>query len=142
MSAIQLSASPGSDERAPLAAKRGEIWTMMRIGGFDEALVRSLIFVLDCDADFDEPALGALRRLQQRRPDLDAARLARTVHEQAAVLRLDRTIAVESLPALLPDDGDSAARLLETIGSLLGTVARESAVAQRFQHLARVVSFG
>ena len=73
---------------------------------------------------------------------LGSARLARTVHEQAAVLRLDRTIAVESLPALLPDDGDSAARLLETIGSLLGTVARESAVAQRFQHLARVVSFG
>ncbi|HRO59410.1 MAG TPA: hypothetical protein PK177_09635 [Burkholderiaceae bacterium] len=141
LAALQFPASRRPDEHATLAAARGEIWTMMRIGGFDEALVRSLIFVLDFEADCDEQALRALRRLQGRRPDLDAARLSRMVHEQAAVLRLDRTIAIESLPALLPDDDDGAERLLESIGSLLRGAARDRDVAQRFQQLARIVSF-
>ena len=141
LAALQFPVSRRPDEHATLAAARGEVWTMMRIGGFDEALVRSLIFVLDFEAERDGPALRSLRRLQGRRPDLDAARLSRMVHEQAAVLRLDRTIAVESLPALLPDDEVSAARLLESIRSLLGEAAGDRGVAQRFQHLARIVSF-
>ena len=141
MAGMQVSVPARSDEHATLAASRGELWTMMRIGGFDEALVRSLVYVLDCETQCDEQAMRVLRRLPGCRPGLDASRLARMVHEQAAVLRLDRAIAVESLPALLPDDKDGAAQLLESIASVLGADARDRVVSQRFGQVARVVSF-
>ena len=137
---MEVSAPGRADEHATLAAARAETWTMMRIGGFDEALVRSLVFVLDCDQRLDAQAQRVLRRLPERWSRFDTARLARIVHDQAAVLRLDRDIAIESLPALLPDDDTGELRLLESVASVLGTAALEPCVARRFEKLARIVS--
>ena len=137
----QVSAARRVDEEATPAAARARTWTMMRIGAFDEALVRSLVFVLDCERGLDAQARRVLRRLPERLPRFDAARLARIVDDQAAVLRLDREIAIESLPALLPDDEAGALRLLETVASTLGPAALEPSVARRFEELSRIVSF-
>lgn len=113
--------SARDDEQIELSAARAEIWTMMRIGGFDEALVRAALFVLGGERGFfDEHGLGDrhagfLYELAGRLGDPDHEVFDKLVSDQGAVLCLDSEVAIESLPALLPDDQASGRRFMQAL---------------------------
>ena len=152
---VPVAGSSRDDEQIELSAARAEIWTMMRIGGVDEARVRATLFVLGADREFsnDHGPDGrhdrSLRELAGRLGDPDRELFAKLVDDQGAVLCLDTEVAIESLPALLPDDQASGQRFMQALravvdgadGAFDDASTAETGVSQRFAQIRRIVSF-
>lgn len=126
-------------DEAAFAAARTEALAKMRVGGVEEATVRALLFVLEGERRFDERVAAAFRELTERRAHLALEDLKRIVLDQAALLHIDEERAIESLPTLVPAEGDRA-ELLQFVTELVGVVgAPDTATKNCLERLTRVL---
>lgn len=85
-----------AEERVAQAAKAGA-------GGFDEALVRAVLFVAEADKSIEERSALALSWVRQKLMHLPLPAFKVMVRDQFFVLQLDGDGAVEALAALVPE---------------------------------------
>ncbi len=131
----------GPADDAAFANARAEARTGMRSGGLEEAIVRSLIYVLEGEQRFDERVAAAFRELHLRRTHLSRQQLKQIVRVQATVLLLDPQDAVESLASLVPAEGEDRSKLLELVTQVVGvTGALPIKAKERLDRIADVLS--
>jgi hypothetical protein len=119
---------------------KGQAEARLHSGGFDEALVRAVLYVTSDDLVFDQQSALALNVVRQRLMHLSLAAFKTLVRQQAAVLNLEREHAVQALPAMVPAK-DKATALLdraEAIVSAAGDVTTEQ--RGRLVRLAQVLA--
>jgi Protein of unknown function (DUF3141) len=75
---------------------------MLRIGGFDEALTRAVLYVLAADRVLDQRCALALNGARQQLMHLSLAKFKVMVRDQFFVLQLEPERAIEVLPSLVP----------------------------------------
>ncbi|TDT96804.1 uncharacterized protein DUF3141 [Azorhizobium sp. AG788] len=94
-------------KRAFLTQKMAEFRDRVDEGGFNEALVRSVLFVIAADRQLDERCATALKETCLRLTQLSISDFKSLVRRQFYILLLERMAAVEAIATLVPD---SAAR--------------------------------
>jgi hypothetical protein len=85
-------------------AERSAQAAMLNAGGFDEALVRAVLYVSEADDAIDERSALALNAVRQKLMHLSLAAFKTLVRNQFFVLQLDGDGAVEALAGLVPED--------------------------------------
>lgn len=132
-----------SQLHAELLAKRiAELREGFTSGGLLEAGVRALVYVGMARGGVDERGFEAIRRLRrdgERSAQLSLERFKALVREQFFMLLIDRSAALQAIPALLPDDIEqrqSVLTLLEEILSARGPLAGEA--AERMEEVRRL----
>ena len=109
-------------------------------GGFDEAVVRAVLYVIAAERRLDERcalALGVARR-QLMQLSLDAFKAL--VREQFFVLLLERERAVEALASLVPE-ADQRQQLLKQVDTIIRAGDPPTAAERdRLARLAQVLS--
>jgi len=123
-----LGIDPGANARsipdlAPEArqAQRAEMdrcASLVRSGGFDEALTRSVLYVTADDRVFDQRCGLALNMARERLMHLSLAAFKTMVRDQFYVLRSKPDDAVAAMPAMVPDATGRAA-LLEHVTAIV-----------------------
>jgi hypothetical protein len=130
--------SPDHDRFVALATER--LRAAMSEGGVHEAVLRALLWVRLPTANADERSFAIIRRIRAAvgREALPLAAFKRVIRQQFFMLLIDEARAIETLPALLPDDGAIRAEMLavlrsvvEAAGELPEEVARRMAVVER-----------
>ena len=115
-----------------------ELKAKMTQGSLREGLVRALIWVAIPRAAFDERGFEAIRRLRAAHAEVvSLAEFKATVRDEFFMLLVDEKAAIDSLPALLPQDGDicrKAFGLLREILSLSDAITSE--IADRLRQAA------
>lgn len=130
-----------SAEEAAFAASLSQAQSKVRKGGIEEATVRALLFVLEGERRFDERVAAAFRELHLRHSHLTREELKQIVRDQAAVLQLDPQRAIDSLAALVPDETDDRARLLELVKEVVSVAGAVNAPATaRLDRIARALA--
>jgi len=136
----RLPAITTADEAA-FAASLSQAQSKVRKGGIEEATVRALLYVLEGERRFDERVAVAFRELHLRRSHLTREELKQIVRDQAAVLQLDPQRAIDSLAALVPDETDDRARLLELVKEVVSVTGAANAPATaRLDRIARALA--
>ena len=115
---------------AMLDAKVGE-------GGFNEALMRSVLFVLSAERTLDERSAAALNEVRQRLMGLSLEDFKTLVRQQYYILLLNKhhSKALDALTVLLPDTGQRQ-DLLQAVGAIVGANGGLSSLES--QHLAKL----
>ena len=108
---------------------------MLRSGGFNEALVRAVLYVVSDDLVFDHQSALSLNVLRRQLPHVSLGAFKTMVRQQAFVLHLDRETALLALPAMVPEN-DKRAALLKQLGTIVA--ARGGATAEEGGLLARL----
>ncbi len=127
-------------DKAAVAAARDEALAKMRVGGIEEAIVRALLFVLQAERRFDERVAAAFRNHAERRALPALEDLKRIVLDQAALLRIDKEQAIESLPILVPTIGNRR-ELLQFVTELVDVVGPpDTATRNCLERLAQVLN--
>jgi hypothetical protein len=101
----------------------------VRSGGFDEALVRAVLYVMSDDRVFDQRSALAMNVTRQQLMQLSLAAFKTMVRQQAFVLHLDREDAVLALASMVPGK-DKRTALLKQVGAIVsgsGAVTAEEA---------------
>lgn len=112
------------EEHAAFEKTRADALSKMEIGGIEEAIIRSLLFILEGDRKFDERIAAAMRKLSESRPNLGLLDIKDMVLEQAYLLRISKGRAIDYLPALVPDMQERrellkfVTDLIEVVGTL------------------------
>ena len=89
-----------------LAARRAQTTAyeaMLKTGGFDEALTRSVLYVRAADRALDQRCALALNVARQQLMHLSLAEFKTLVRDQFFVLQLEPERAIEVLPPLVPE---------------------------------------
>lgn len=114
----------------------------MRRGGFIEAGLRTLLYVLR-GAGADERQFNALEALRNSAPEterLPLSQLKEIMRRQAALLRSDEEKAISTISTLLPDDPEARRRGLMTIYDVISVAGElESDEAMRFENMKRLL---
>jgi len=92
-----------------------ELKSNMSNGGIREASIRSLIYIGMADSGVDERNFEVLRQLRIEHNDMTLEELKRLVREQYFTLLLERDMALETIPGMLPADADERASALDVI---------------------------
>ena len=112
----------------------------LEVGGFDEALTRSVLYVLAGDRSVDQRCALALNVARKQLMHLSLAAFKRLVRDQFSILQLGPHQAVEALPPLLPGAEDQKA-LLDAVRRIIGAGAAPTAAARdRLSRLAQVLA--
>jgi hypothetical protein len=96
----QTVARPPPPAPSPARAASG---AKLRAGGFDEALIRAVLFLISDNLAFDHRSAQALHATRQLLPHLPLAAFKTMVRQQASLLHLDREAALLALPLLVPE---------------------------------------
>jgi pimeloyl-ACP methyl ester carboxylesterase len=143
----QFAGSPSPEEAPPPPESSDQNedrrWhAMMEEGGFEEAVVRSLIAVLYADGRVSSKGHETINRIfakSQRMKEVDTKKMRQMVHEQARIIETDAEQAVNTLPYLLPGKKDRVKTLtiLEEVIQGIGQplTAREKAVLGQIKGL-------
>ncbi|WP_233256243.1 DUF3141 domain-containing protein [Falsiroseomonas bella] len=93
----------------------------MAEGGLNEAVLRALMWVRLPTASADERSFAIIRRIRAAlgRERLPLAEFKRTIRQQFFMLLIDEARAIETLPALLPDDPAVRAKALAVLRSVV-----------------------
>ncbi|MDR3534285.1 MAG: DUF3141 domain-containing protein [Rhodopila sp.] len=123
------------------AETRAELEADMERGGFLEASLRALIYVLR-GGGADERQFNALEALRNSAPEserVSLSRLKEILRRQAAILRLDESEAVASISKILPDDPSRRARALTSIREVISASGEpDPGEEKRFQYISRL----
>ena len=123
----------------PVGAERAvEVEMDMERGGFMEAGVRALLYVLKGEG-VDERQFNMLEGLRNSAPEAERvplSRLRETLLRQAAVLRADDTRAVAAIPTMLSPDPGQREKAMQAILDVISASGRlgDDAV-QRLEHV-------
>ncbi len=126
------------DERKQRAQ---EILAKRTVGGFNEALVRAVLFVVASDRAIDDRSAEALNEARQRLMGLSIADFKLVVREQFFIILLDqhKEKAIEALVDLVPA-ADQRQALLDEVVTIVGAHGGLSpAESHRIAKLARVL---
>ncbi len=104
-------------------------------GGFDEALIRAVLYVMAADRTLDQRCALALNHARQHLMHLSLGEFKILVREQFFVLPLERERAVNAI-AYLAQEADSRAELLKQTRSIIDAGDPPSAAAR--ERLARL----
>ncbi len=121
---------------------RADLEADMRRGGFLEAGLRALLYVLSSEGP-DERQFNALEHLRQHAPEkerLTLSQLRDILRRQAALLRADEKKALSTLSKLLPDDPDMREKTLAAIEDVImarGELGPDEAM--RFENIRRLL---
>jgi hypothetical protein len=93
----------------------------MATGDVHAAVLRALIWVRLPAANADERSFTIIRRIRAAmgRGALSLAEFKRTIRQQFFMLLIDESRAIETLPALLPDDPAMRAKALEVLRAVV-----------------------
>ena len=122
---------PGEHDLAD-AEIRADLETGMERGGFLEAGLRALIYVMQ-GGGADERQFNALEVIRDTAPEnerVSFSKLKSILRQQAALLRADEARAMAAIPAMLPQDPGRRQKVIDTItevASAKGTLDSESA---------------
>ncbi|MBR0653033.1 DUF3141 domain-containing protein [Roseomonas terrae] len=128
------------DHRAFVALQSERLAASMGEGGLREALVRALLWIRMPTAQVDERSFVVIRHIRARlgRASLPLPAFKRVIRRQFFMLLLDEARAIETLPALLPDDHRQRAEgfavlrsVLDATGEMSAAVAERAAVVER-----------
>ncbi|HBK06295.1 MAG TPA: hypothetical protein DDZ81_10575 [Acetobacteraceae bacterium] len=123
------------------AETRAELEADMARGGFLEASIRALLYVLR-GGGADERQFNALEALRNSAPENERVPLSRLkdiLRRQATLLRLDEREAVASIPKILPADPSRRARALTAIYEVISADGEpEPGEEKRFQDIRRL----
>ena len=113
---------------------------MLKTGGFDEALTRTVLYVLAANRMLDQRCALALNVARQSLMHLSLAEFKILVRNQFFVLQLEPERAIEVLPFLVPD-ADARKTLLEQVRTIASagdplTAAEDGRLARLSQLLA------
>jgi Protein of unknown function (DUF3141) len=124
-----------------LAARKSQTaayLAMLRSGGFDEALTRAVLYVLEADRVLDQRCALALNAARQQLMHLSLAAFKAMVRDQFFVLQLESERAIEVLPSLVPT-ADARTELLQQVRMIAGAGdALTAAEDDRLSRLSRV----
>lgn len=104
-------------------------------GGFDEALIRAVLYVMAADRTLDQRCALALNHARQHLMHLSLGEFKILVREQFFVLQLERERAVNAI-AYLAHEADSRAELLKQTRAIIGAGDPPSGAAR--ERLARL----
>jgi hypothetical protein len=123
------------------AETRSKLEADMRRGGFVEAGLRSLLYVLRGEGA-DERQFNALEALRKRAPEgerLPFSQLRDIMRRQATLLRSNEKRAISSISKLLPDDPEARRRTLTAICDVISAAGElDSTEATRFENIKRL----
>jgi hypothetical protein len=124
-----LGLNGGTEIRPPLGtphemlafrrAQRGTYEAMLKIGGFDEALTRAVLYVMAAERTIDQRCALALNDARQRLMHLSLAQFKVLVRDQFFVLQAAPDRAVEALASLVPE-ADARKNLLKRVNAIIG----------------------
>ncbi len=118
-----------------------EIAAKISLGGFNEALVRSVLYVISAERALDEHSAEALNVARQKLMGLSVEDFKQLVREQFFVILLDshHEKAIDALTELVPDN-EQRQKILDAVVDISRVKGELSpAEAQRVQKLAQVL---
>jgi hypothetical protein len=107
----------------------------LRTGGFDEALVRALLYVTSDDQMFDQQSALALNVVRKQLMHLSLAAFKTMVHQQAFLLCLEHENAVLAITSMVPET-DKRTALLSQAEAIVS--AGRDVTAEQGRRLARL----
>jgi hypothetical protein len=126
-------------KRAARKAERAAQAAMLQTGGFDEALVRAVLFVSEADHAIDERSALALNVVRQKLMHLPLAAFKALVRNQFFVLQLDGDRAITALASMVPEF-DARADLLDHVVAIASAGAPPTAATrERLAQLAEML---
>jgi hypothetical protein len=112
----------------------------LEVGGFDEALTRSVLYVFAGDRSVDQRCALALNDARQQLLHLSLTAFKILVRDQFFILQLGPEPAVDALPSLVPGAEDRKA-LLDAVRQISSAgAAPTTAAADRLSRLAQVLA--
>jgi hypothetical protein len=106
-------------------------------GGYDEALVRAVFFVIGADGPIDHRGAHALGNVRGRFLGLSIAAFKKLVQEQVAILALEPIRAVYALAGMVPQP-DARRKLLDQVEAIVTAGGpANAATSERLAHLAK-----
>ena len=123
------------------AETRSKLEADMRRGGFHDAGLRALLYVLR-GGGADERQFNALEALRKRAPEserLPLSQLKDIMRRQATLLRSNEKNAISTISKLLPDDPEARRRTLMAIYDVISAAGElDSDEATRFENIKRL----
>ena len=123
------------------AETRSKLEADMRRGGFLDAGLRTLLYVLRGEGA-DERQFNALEALRKRAPEserLPLSQLKDIMRRQATLLRSNEKKAISTISKLLPDDPEARRRTLMAIYDVISAAGElDSDEATRFENIKRL----
>jgi hypothetical protein len=119
---------------AEAARSRAELAQQFEIGGVDEAVVRSLIFVRLPEGTVDERGFSVLKLIRASRPAdkrMALTRFKEIVRQQYLLVCLDQERAIATLPKLLGGDVGARQAALEAVHRVLAATGSMSDEGRR-----------
>ncbi|MEM1243387.1 MAG: DUF3141 domain-containing protein [Pseudomonadota bacterium] len=112
----------------------------LKVGNFDEAIIRALLYVLSAEKCFDERTAEALYQFAQQRLHLQPKAIKKIVAQQALILDVNPKQAIEYLSIIVPK-ADDRKELLQLIKRIISnTDAKEIEIENRINHLAKILT--
>ncbi len=123
--------SPDHDRFVALATER--LRGAMAVGSVHEAVLRALLWVRLPTANADERSFTIIRRVRAAmgREALPLAAFKQAIRQQFFMLMIDEARAIETLPALLPDDPAVRAQAFGVLRSVVDAAGEMPAEATR-----------
>ncbi|MGC9271701.1 DUF3141 domain-containing protein, partial [Acidiphilium sp.] len=128
--------SPGKQVRRQ--ARLALYETKLATGGFDEALTRAVLYVIEAEGALDQRSALALNLSRRKLMHLSLANFKTMVREQYFVLLLEPQRAIDALASLVPQP-DQWRDLLAQVNAIISAGGKQNAVARdRLALLARI----
>ncbi len=139
---VPARARPGTtpDHQRFVALATERLRAAMGEGGLHEAVIRALLWIRMPAGQADERSFGIIRRIRKEmgRETLPLAAFKRVIRQQFFMLMIDEARAIETLPALLPEDAAARANamaivraVVEAVGEMAPEAAHRLAEAER-----------
>ena len=126
-------------QRAAVRAERSAQAALLDAGGFDEALVRAVLYAAMADQSVDERSALALNVVRKELMHLSLAAFKTLVRDQFFVLQLEGDGAIAALAGIVPDSG-ARRDLLRQVETILSAGAPPTpAMRDRLARLVRML---
>ncbi|MGC9271393.1 DUF3141 domain-containing protein [Acidiphilium sp.] len=129
--------APSSEDLAARQAMAAGYETMLKTGGFDEALTRAVLFVMGGDRSIDQRCALALNVARQRLMHLSLPQFKIVVRDQFFVLQLLPDRAIAALASIIPETAERE-ELLKQVNAIIGTAGSPTAAGR--DHLTRLAN--
>jgi hypothetical protein len=122
-------------ERTVQKARSDAYAAKLQTGGFDEALIRAVLYVVGADRMFDQRCTSAVNAAREQFMHLSLAEFKTLVRDQFFVLQLEQKRAAEALTSLVPEE-KARNELLKLVQMIVSADGSTNAIER--DHLARL----